>query len=238
MSAGNRQLDGPGQTASGADQAAGLEYDRLIRQLAETAAWVEEQRAEANAWYARQCAGAEQAVRAAAEAVSQAEAEAVAAREEVDRVEAEVNHLWQATRDRFGWATRRLGAPPVPAQGVGPADPDALLASARELLDRARRPGELPSSAQPLLALFGVLGAAASYALGMAARAAGVRSGGDLEVAMPVLALVVTLLGPVIGLAPAWLLAERWHARLNTRAVAVVLIAGMITTAASFAVPR
>lgn len=236
MSADDRQLDGPRRSPGGADAVDSvLAYDRLIRQLSQTTAWVQEQRAEADAWYARQCASAEQAVRAAADAVHQAEAEAAAAREEVDRIEAEVTHLWQVLRDRFGGATRRLGAPPVPAQSMGPADPDVLLESARKLLERAKRPGELPPSAQPLLALFGVLSAAAAYALGMAARAAGARYGGDLEVAMPVLALVVTLLGPVIGLAPAWLLAERRHARLDTRAVAVVLLAGVITTAALFA---
>lgn len=251
MTAGNRQLDGSGRPTGGADATGtddlpgadpvgveGAEYDRLIRQLAETAAWVQAQRAEAQAWYAQQCASAERAVRAAAEAVDQAEAEVAAAREEADRIEAEVAYLWQALRDRFGWAARRLGDPPVPAQGAAPADPDTLLESAREVLDRVKHPGELPSSTQPLLALFGVLGAVAAYGLGLAARAAGARYGGDLAVAMPVLALVVTLLGPVTGLAPARLLADRRHAGLDTRSVATVLIAGVITTAALFAVPR
>lgn len=261
MAAGNRQLDDPGHPRGGPDGpaaagpdapgtsvAAGVPaatgdpgpdgYDRLIRQLAETTAWVRAQRAEADAWYAQQRASAERAVRAAAEAVHRAEAEVAAAREEVDRVEAEVAHLWQALRDRFGWATRRFGDPPVPAQGASPADPDALLESVRAVLDRARRPGELPSSTQPLLALFGALGAAAAYGLGLAARATGARYGGDLAVAMPVLALVVTLLGPVIGLAPARLLADRRHAGLDTRAVAAVLIAGVVTTAALFALAR
>lgn len=214
------------------------EYDRLIRQLAETTAWVQTRRAEADAWYEQQCVSADRAVRSATEAVRRAEAEVEAAREEVERTEAEVTHLWQMLRDRFGAAARRVGDPPVPAQGAGGADPQALLESARDLLDRSKRPGDLPSSAQPLLALFGVLGAAAAYALGVAARAAGDRYGGDLAVAMPVLALVVTLLGPMMGLAPARLLADRRHAGLDVRAVATVLIAGVLTTAALFAAPR
>lgn len=247
MAAGNRQLDGSSHFGDGrgGDGAASVgdageeaQYDRLIRQLAETTAWVEAQRAEADAWYAQQCASAQRAVRSAAEAVRYAEAEVAAAHEQVDRIEAEVAHLWQALRNRFGWAARRIGDPPVPTQGAGPADPDALLESARELLNRTKRPGDLPSSTQPLLALFGVLGAAAAYGLGLAARAAGTRYGDDLAVAMPVLALVVTLLGPVVGLAPARLLADRRHAGLDTRAVATVLIAGVITTAALFAMTR
>lgn len=247
MTDGNQHLDSTGHPTASPDEAGppgpdgdpGSDaYDRLIQQLAETTSWVQAQRAEADAWYAQQCASADRAVRTAAEAVRRAEAEVEAAQEEVERTEAEVAHLWQSLRDRFGFAARRVGDPPVPAQGAAAADPQALLDGARELLERAKRPGELSSSTQPLLALFGVLSAAAAYGVGLAARAAGTHYGRDLAVALPVLALVVTLLGPVIGLAPAWLLADRRHAGLDTRAVATVLVAGVITTAALFALAR
>ena len=49
---------------------------------------------------------------------------------------------------------------------------------------------------------------------------------------MPVLALVVTLLGPVRGLAPAKVLADRRHAALGPGPMAVVLGAGLVTAAA------
>jgi hypothetical protein len=49
---------------------------------------------------------------------------------------------------------------------------------------------------------------------------------------MPVLALVVTLLGPLAGLAPATRLADRRHALLGPRPMAIVLVAGVATTAA------
>ncbi|MFY1692395.1 hypothetical protein [Plantactinospora sp. WMMB782] len=216
-----------------------LDYARALRRLAELSGRADAERAEADAWYARQCAAADRAVRDAAQAVRRAEAEVSAAQEEVDHTEAESIHLWSILRGQFGAADRRVGEPPVPRNGVGaPADVAALLEGVRELLDRARKPGELPPATRPLLALFGVLGAAAAYALGVAARAVGERYGGDLAVAMPVLGLLVTLLGPVVGLAPARVLADRRHAGLDVRAVLVVVVAGLVTTGALFGLLR
>ncbi|GAB3146347.1 hypothetical protein GCM10027290_27910 [Micromonospora sonneratiae] len=212
-------------------------YARLLSQLAEVTAYADAQRAEADTWYERQCAGAERALRAAQEAVRDAEAEFTAATEQVEIVDAEVAHLWQVLGGRLGSGTRRLGRPPGPAPGAT-AEPGALLDGVRQLLDRTKQPGELPSSVHPLLAFFGLLGAAAAYALGIAARMVGDRYGGDLAVGMPVLALVVTLLGPLVGLAPAKLLADRRHATLGPRPVAVVLIAGFVGTGLLFALLR
>ena len=137
-------------------------------------------------------------------------------------------HLWQQVRSRLG--ARRLGGPPAPANGVGATDPVLLLAKARDLLDRAGQPGELPGSVNPLLALCGVAGGVLAYALGAGARALGVGYGGDLAVGLPVLALVVTLLGPLVGLVPARVLADRRHAVLGPRPITVVLGAGLLTT--------
>ena len=49
---------------------------------------------------------------------------------------------------------------------------------------------------------------------------------------------MATLLGPFVGLAPAWLLADRRHATLGPRPVVLVLIAGLATTGALFALWR
>ncbi|MET8277863.1 hypothetical protein [Micromonospora sp. NPDC005174] len=203
-------------------------YTAQLRRLAELTARVHEQRAEARTWYERQCAAAERAVAEAVAEVRRAEQELVDAREEQERVDAEVAHLWQQARARLG--ARRLGGPPAPANGGDGADPASLLGRARDLLNRAGQPGELPGSANPLLALCGVGGAVLGYALGVAARALGVGYGGDLAVGMPVLALVVTLFGPLMGLAPARLLADRRHAMLGPRPIMVVLGAGLVTT--------
>ncbi|MEU7591076.1 hypothetical protein AB0A95_32885 [Micromonospora sp. NPDC049230] len=211
-------------------------YAAQLRRLAELTARVHEQRAEAHTWYERQCAAAEQAVADAAEQVQDAEVELVEAREQQERVDAEVAHLWQQVRTRLG--ARRLGGPPAPAASDGATDAVLLLTRARDLLDRAGQPGELPGSVNPLLALCGVAGAVLAYALGAGARALGVGYGGDLAVGMPVLALVVTLLGPLVGLVPARVLADRRHAVLGPRPITVVLGAGILTTALLLALGR
>ncbi|MFC4018686.1 hypothetical protein ACFOW4_12150 [Micromonospora sp. GCM10011542] len=203
-------------------------YAAQVRRLADLTARVAEQRAEAHTWYDRQCAAADRAVADAVEQLHRAEEELVAAREQQERVDAEVAHLWQQLRARLGGG-RRLGGPPAPA-GNGSIDPVLPLARARDLLDRTGQPGELPGSVNPLLALCGVAGAVLAYALGAGARALGVGYGGDLAVGLPVLALMVTLLGPLIGLVPARVLADRRHAVLGPRPITVVLGTGLLTT--------
>ncbi|MGK5740754.1 hypothetical protein [Micromonospora sp. URMC 103] len=212
-------------------------YAAQVRRLAELSARVHAQRAEARTWYERQCAAADRAVAEAEEQVRQAERDLAAARELQERVDAEAAHLWQRLRDRLGAGGRRLRGPPQPAADVD-ADPVVLLGRVKELLDRAGQPGELPGSANPLLALCGVAGAVLAYALGAGARAAGVGYGGDLAVGMPVLAFMVTLLGPLVGLVPAKVLADRRHAVLGPRPIIVVLAAGLVTTALLLALGR
>ncbi|MEV0940864.1 hypothetical protein [Micromonospora wenchangensis] len=202
-------------------------YATHVRRLAELTGRVAAQRAEAQAWHDQQCAAAERAVAQATAQLHDAEQEVVDARSMLERVDAEVGHLWAELRSRLG--SRRPGDPPGPARDVA-GDPVPLLRGVRELLDRAGQRGELPGSVNPLLALCGVAGAVVAYALGAAARAVGHRYGGDLAVGMPVLALVVTLLGPVAGLAPAKRLADRRHALLGPRPLAIVLAAGVLTT--------
>ncbi|MEU7956900.1 MULTISPECIES: hypothetical protein [Micromonospora] len=202
-------------------------YAAHVRRLAELTGRVAAQRAEAQAWHDQQCAAAERAVAQATTQLRDAEQEVVDARSMLERVDAEVGHLWAELRSRLG--TRRIGDPPGPARDVT-GDPVPLLRGVRELLDRTGQRGELPGSVNPLLALCGVAGAVVAYALGAAARAVGERYGGDLAVGMPVLALVVTLLGPVAGLAPAKRLADRRHALLGPRPLAIVLAAGVLTT--------
>ncbi|MEU6207595.1 hypothetical protein ABZ814_28900 [Micromonospora musae] len=204
-------------------------YAAQVRRLAEVSARVHAQREEAQSWHERQCVAADRAVAEAEEQVEQAERELADARELQERVDAEAAHLWQLLRERLGSAGRRLTGAPAPTAGID-ADPVLLLGQVRELLDRTRQPGELPGSVNPLLAACGVAGAVLAYALGAAARAAGVGYGGDLAVGMPVLALVVTLFGPLVGLVPAKMLADRRNAVLGPRPITVVLAAGLAAT--------
>lgn len=212
------------------------DYARLVRQLARLTTHVEAQRAEADTWYDQQCAAAEQAVSEAQEAVRAAEAEQAAAERAVVSVDSTTLRLWRELSDALG-PGRRLGAAPAPDPNAT-GEPAMLVDALRELVGRAKRPDSLPGSTRPLLAVFGVLGAGAAYALAVAAQSLSSRYGEDLATGMPVLGLVVTLLGPVIGLVPAKLLAERRHATLDPRAVVVVLGAGLACTAALLALAR
>ncbi|WBC15659.1 hypothetical protein O7600_02140 [Micromonospora sp. WMMA1998] len=202
-------------------------YSAQIRRLAELTARVSAQRAEAHTWYAEQVAAADRAVADAAEQVRQAQAEVAEARRMVDRVDGEVTHLWGQLRARLG--VRRLGDPPGPTRDAA-GDPVPLLRGVRELLERTGQPGELPGAVNPLLIACGVGGALVAFLLGLGARALGAGSGGDLAVGLPVLALVVTLLGPLVGLAPARLLADRRHAVLTPRPMILVAASGLATT--------
>ncbi|KXK58151.1 MULTISPECIES: hypothetical protein [Micromonospora] len=203
-------------------------YAAEVRRLAELTARVHTQRQEAHRWHDQQCAAAERAVIEATEQVRRAEAEVEAARELLERVDAEAAHLWQQLRDRVGGG-RKVGSPPGPARDAT-GDPLHLLQGVRDLLGRVGQPGELPGSVNPVLVLCGVFGAAVAYALGLVARGIGQSTGGDLAVGMPVLALVVTLLGPLIGLVPAKRVADRRHAVFGPRPMAVVLLAGLACT--------
>ncbi|MFI7079218.1 hypothetical protein ACIBO1_18160 [Micromonospora sp. NPDC049903] len=204
-------------------------YAAQLRRLAELTARVQEQRAEANAWYDQQCAAADRAVAESADEVNRAERELAAARESQELVDAESAVLWQELNSRLGGGGRRAGTPPAPALDAT-GDPMPLLDTARDLLRRTRQPGELPNSVNPLLALCGVVGGVLAYALGASARALGGRADGELAVGLPVLALVLSLLGPVIGLVPARVIADRRHAVLSPRPVIVVVAAGLVTT--------
>ncbi|RIV41380.1 hypothetical protein [Micromonospora radicis] len=204
-------------------------YAAQLRRLAELTARVQQQRAEAHAWYEQQCAAADRAVAESADEVNRAERELAAARETQERVDAEVGALWQELNVRLGGGGRRAGTPPAPAVDAT-GDPLPLLDGVRDLLRRTRQRGELPGNVNPLLVLCGVGGAVLAYAVGAGARALAGRTDGELAVGLPVLALVVTLLGPVLGLIPARLIADRQHAALSPRPVLLVVAAGLTTT--------
>ncbi|MEV6695041.1 hypothetical protein AB0M35_26560 [Micromonospora sp. NPDC051196] len=204
-------------------------YAAQLRRLAELTARVQEQRAEAHAWYEQQCAAADRAVAESADEVNRAERELVAAREVQEQVDAEVAVLWQELNTRLGGGGRRAGSPPAPTPDAT-GDPVPLLDGVRDLLRRTRQRGELPGNVNPLMLLCGVGGAVLAYALGVGARALGGRSDGELAVGLPVLALMITLLGPVLGLLPARLIADRQHATLSPRPVLLVIAAGLTTT--------
>ncbi|WJK35952.1 hypothetical protein [Solwaraspora sp. WMMA2065] len=210
-------------------------YPELMRRLAELAAALQNRRNEAQQWYAQRCDGAQAAVAEVETDLAELHQLHEQASRELADVDRAAADIWTEVGHRFGPLAGRLGGlpaplPPPPGTAVDD-DPEHWLAAARALVERSNDVGPLSRAAYPVLALFGAAGAVAAFGLSTAARWAGQRYGGDLAVGMPVIALVVTLVGPLLGLVPAKALADRRHAELDLRTVSIVLVAGLAATA-------
>ncbi|MEH1130692.1 hypothetical protein [Micromonospora sp. CPCC 206061] len=211
-----------------------MSYEDAMARLASRYASVDARRAEADEWHERQVAAAARAEREAGAALAAAETELAAARALVERIDHEAEDLWGRTVRRLGTAASRHGGVPSPVTlATGESyNPDQLLEGTRDLLDKEWRPGKMPASAYPLLMLWSALGAAVAFGLREAARWAGREYGGDLAVGLPVLALVVTILGPLAGLWPAKVVADHRHVTLDPATFAVVVATGLATLTA------
>lgn len=211
-----------------------MAYEEAMARLASRYASVDARRAEADDWYERQVAAAARAEGEAEAALAAAETELTAARALVDRIDREADELWGRTVRRLGTAASRHGGVPEPvtlAKGES-YNPDQVLEGTRDLLDKAWRPGKMAAKAYPLLMLWSALGAAVAFGLREAARWAGREYGGDLAVGLPVLALVVTVIGPLAGLWPAKVVADHRHVTLDPATIAVVVATGLLTLTA------
>jgi hypothetical protein len=209
-----------------------MTYHQAITRLADTYAGVDAQRTEADEWYERQLAAVARAEQEASAAVEAAQEALDAATELVERIDAEVEEVWRTTVRRLGPSAARYGGPPppVPSQGDEEYNPHQMIESASDLLDQTWRPGRMPQSAFPWLVALSAFGAAVAFALREAALWAGHSYGGDLAVGLPVLALVVTLVAPFVGLWPARVVADRRHVALDATTITVVLATGLATT--------
>jgi hypothetical protein len=211
-----------------------MAYEEAMARLASRYASVDARRAEADDWYERQVAAAARAEGEAEAALAAAETELAAARALVDRIDHEAEELWSRTVRRLGTAASRHGGVPEAvtlAKGES-YNPDQVLEGTRDLLDKAWRPGKMAAKAYPLLMLWSALGAAVAFGLREAARWAGREYGGDLAVGLPVLALVVTIIGPLAGLWPAKVVADHRHVTLDPTTIAVVVATGLATLTA------
>ncbi|BCB90451.1 hypothetical protein [Phytohabitans suffuscus] len=209
-----------------------MTYHEAIAELAGAYASVDSQRTEADEWYQRQVAAAARAVEEATAAVEAAQRAVDEAAELVERIDAEAEEVWRTTVRRLGPPAARYSGPPLPGhlQAGEDHDPRHDIGSASELLDRTWRPGRMPQRTLPTLVVLSALGAALAFTLREAALWAGRSYGGDLAVGLPVLALVVTLVAPFVGLWPARVVADRRHVALDTTTIAVVLATGLATT--------
>lgn len=198
-------------------------------------------RAEAEHWYDDRIAAAEDAERKAEEAVRDAVREVRAAQREMEEVDARAAGLWSEFVHRVGPGAERYGRTKpeavVPRQRGGPGAHDYLQEVATRLsYTPPARP--LTTTSQVLLAVFGAIGGAVGFAISQALRVAGREAGGDGAAALPVVALLIMLTGPVLGIAGAKRLADRRGVPLDTGTVAVVLIAGLVVAGLLYGATR
>lgn len=190
-------------------------------------------RAEAQRWYTERIAAVDEAEQAAMQAREQARRRAQEAERELDEVSAHAAGLWSDFVHRTGPAAERFGRTvpeavlPRQRDGRGPHDYLREVAGRLAYIAPAR---PLTSASQVLCALFGAVGGLCGYAAAHGLRVAGVRAGGDWAVALPVVALIVMLIGPALGIAGAKRLADRRGVPLDATTLALVIFAGTATT--------
>jgi hypothetical protein len=206
-------------------------YRGLLRRLAGLDAAAAADRAEAVSWHDERVAAADDRVRAADDdvrAAEQAVREAQRAREEID---AEVRGLWATFVHDAGPRAERFGRTPPEATVPRQRDRDA-----HEYLEEAEKTSRYQPPPRPLtgvtsamFAAFGFLGGSCGVVAHQLLRWAGREAGGDWAVALPVLALIVMVVGPVLAVFGAKRVADRRGVGLNASAIATVLIAGLLT---------
>jgi hypothetical protein len=206
-------------------------YRDVLRRLTALDDRAAAHRAEAERWHDERVSDAEDRVREAEETVREAERAVRDAQRELEAVDARAAGLWADFVHRIGPAAERFGRTKPP-----PAVPRQRDRDAEEYLQEAATTVAYTPPARPLTSattlLFGVFGLAGGV-LGVVAyqlvRWAGQTAGGDWATAVPVLALIVLLLGPVLAVPAAKRVADRRGAGLNAAAVATVLISGVLT---------
>ena len=214
------------------------EYRALLRRLAGLDAEAAEHRAEAVEWHDQRAGRADEAIRAAEEEVRAATAAVRAAQRDKEEVDARASLLWSTftsdagpRAERFG---RALPPPSVPRQRD--RDADEYLQEAESKIRYAAPPRPLTGATTVMFALFGFIGGVAGVAANQGLRWAGREAGGDWAVGLPVLALIVMLVGPVLAVFGAKRVADRRGVGLDAAAVATVLATGLVTAGLLYSV--
>jgi hypothetical protein len=216
------------------------DYSDILRHLTALDDEAAAHRAEAQRWYDARVAAADDKVRVADENVREAERAVRDARRELEAVDARAAGLWSDFVHRVGPAAERFGrtkpAPAVPRQRDRDAEEYLQEAATTVAYTPPARP--LTGGAQVMFGALGFLGGAIAVALYQLVRWAGRTAGGDWSAALPVLAIVVMLLGPVLALVAAKRVADRRAAALDLAAVTTLLVTALLTIGAAFAALR
>ena len=216
-------------------------YRGLVRQLAGLDAAAAADRDEATQWHDERMAAAADKLRIAEEDVRTAERAVRAAQKSREGVEAEVADAWSSYVHQTGGKAERFGItapePTIPQQRD--RSPDDYLQEAAATARRAPAPPRpLTGATTIMFAAFGFLGGACGVAAHQVLRWAGREAGGDWAVGLPVLALIVMLVGPVLAVFGAKRVADRRGVGLDATAIATVLVTGLFTAALLWAAVR
>ncbi|GAB1641169.1 hypothetical protein [Krasilnikovia sp. MM14-A1259] len=208
------------------------EYRAVLARLTALDAAAAGHRAEAVAWHDGRVAAAGDALRAADDTVREAAAAVRAAQRDLEEVDARAAGLWSDFVHRVGPAAERFGRtvpqPALPRQRSALSADDYLQEVAAKIgWTPPARP--LTGATTTVFAVFGAIGGVLGMAAHQLLRWAGAAAGGDWAVALPVVALIALVLGPVIAVFAAKRVADRRGAELNAAAVTTVLVAGLVT---------
>jgi hypothetical protein len=206
-------------------------YAEILRRLTALDDRAAADRAEAQRWHDDRVADARDKLRAADETVGEAEQAVRDAQRSLEEVDARAAGLWADFVHRTGPVAERFGRGKPPATVPRQRDRDAAEylqeAAAAVAWTPPARP--LTGATTVLFGLLGLLGGLAGVGAYELIRWAGHRAGGTWATAVPVLALIVMLLGPVLAATAARRVADRRGVGLTGSALATVLIVGVLT---------
>ncbi|MEV6597485.1 hypothetical protein AB0M36_11545 [Actinoplanes sp. NPDC051346] len=214
------------------------DYRSVIRKLTNLDEEAAAHRAEARNWHDTRAREADEAVRQADRRIREAVTAVRAAQRGLEEVDARVAVLWAEFSHRAGRAADRFAGAPQPAV------PRQRNRDADDYLQEAATTAAWAPPAKPLkgatflYAGLGALGGAVGLAAWSLLRWAGREGGGDLAVGLPVVALIVALLGPILAVVTAKRVADRGGMPLDASAVATVLIAALVTAGVILTVVR
>jgi hypothetical protein len=211
-------------------------YRDVLRRLTALDADAAGHRDEAERWYDGRVAAADDKVRAAEQSAREAEQAVREARRDLEAVDARAAGLWSnfvhdvgPRAERFG---RTVPPPTVPRQRDRDAEEYLQEATTAAAYTSPTRP--LTGGSKVLFGVFGFVGGAVGLTAYRLLRWAGQAAGGDWATALPVLALITMLLGPVLAALAAKKVADRRGVDLDLTAVATVLITAALTVALAY----
>ena len=216
------------------------DYRSVVRKLTNLDNEAAAHRAEARDWHDSRAVAADNAVRAADQRIRETQAAWRAEQRRREEVDARSAVLWAEFAHKAGRAAERFGP-----QAPQPAVPHQRDRDAADYLQEAAATaawvpaqGKLTGGVTLLYVVLGALGGALGVAAWSTLRWAGREAGGDWAAGLPVVALVVALLGPILAVVTAKRVAERRSMQLDPSAVATVLIAGLIAAGLVLALAR